>query len=894
MPSPEFNREQKIKEAQKHLRANKSKEEWDLDEDKVKALAQEFQNHSSFSYARRLFQLLHKQFPRDEKITEKLAVCTYKDTDLSSDVKYDAAAKLLITNFETDGKISDANILGVLGSIFKKKWKYNNHTGHLYQSLNYYLEGYRVAESKKGEHRKVSDIGYCGINLAFVYDLLARLETFKMKKNEVGYTSKFQSDPFENQYEKYKRQARKYREKICEIYDKEYSQLLRKWKKDKAHQQDFEKYEHYWYFVTWAEALLGLGKFDESCEKFAKALQYEKDPEWMKASTRLQCYELIELLYGDDDDELEKAKGAMVELLEEGRTPANQNVKIGLALSGGGFRASIFHIGVLAKLAEADLLRKVEVISCVSGGSILGAYYYLKLKELLEGSPNEKLGKQDYIDLVIDLEKEFLDKVNKNVRLHILTHLGKNMEMAFSGKYTRSSRTAELYDKYLYNDYGKGSRVFMDNLKIFPNGDKNFRPDQHNWKMENKVPVLVLNATALNTGHSWQFTATWMGESPAYIGSEFDALPNLRRMYYSEAPEGFQKIPLSTAVTASAGVPGLFAPIKFEKLYEKETTVLLVDGGVHDNQGISTLYEQECNMLIISDASGQMPEDKKPAEGEIGVFQRTNSILQERIRFSQFRDLESRKQSGLIRDFILMHLTKGLPTEVLNWEPCEDPYVPPISTESEDDGTSVLTDYLIREKIQTLLARIRTDLDAFHESESSALMYSGYKMTEHEIKMASSSILNAKKALSSEGACSGCWNFMKIDQVHENIHLSEKLEAKLIPSSSLIGKTFKLSKKIKPIGIGLITAIAVAFGLYLLPDEKVFQKITLPLVVLVALGTAFFLERKISKWLRVTSIAACLILLFPLGILLWLVFLVASSFSTKWYLSLGKLPEKQP
>ena len=47
--------------------------------------------------------------------------------------------------------------------------------------------------------------------------------------------------------------------------------------------------------------------------------------------------------------------------------------KVGLALSGGGFRAPLFHIGVLARLVELNLLRQIEVISCVSGGSIIGA-----------------------------------------------------------------------------------------------------------------------------------------------------------------------------------------------------------------------------------------------------------------------------------------------------------------------------------------------------------------------------------------------------------------------------------------------------------------------------------------------------------------------------------------
>ena len=63
--------------------------------------------------------------------------------------------------------------------------------------------------------------------------------------------------------------------------------------------------------------------------------------------------------------------------------------KVGLALSGGGFAPLLFHIGVLARLAELDLLRSVDVISCVSGGSIVGAYYYLKLRTLLESRPDQ-------------------------------------------------------------------------------------------------------------------------------------------------------------------------------------------------------------------------------------------------------------------------------------------------------------------------------------------------------------------------------------------------------------------------------------------------------------------------------------------------------------------------
>ena len=51
--------------------------------------------------------------------------------------------------------------------------------------------------------------------------------------------------------------------------------------------------------------------------------------------------------------------------------------KIGLALSGGGYRAAAYHIGVLRALHKLGVLDKVDYISSVSGGSIIAAYYGL-------------------------------------------------------------------------------------------------------------------------------------------------------------------------------------------------------------------------------------------------------------------------------------------------------------------------------------------------------------------------------------------------------------------------------------------------------------------------------------------------------------------------------------
>jgi predicted acylesterase/phospholipase RssA len=62
--------------------------------------------------------------------------------------------------------------------------------------------------------------------------------------------------------------------------------------------------------------------------------------------------------------------------------------KIGLALSGGGFRATLFHLGVIRFLYEVGSLPSVETITAVSGGSVLAAHLALNWKRYT-GSSDE-------------------------------------------------------------------------------------------------------------------------------------------------------------------------------------------------------------------------------------------------------------------------------------------------------------------------------------------------------------------------------------------------------------------------------------------------------------------------------------------------------------------------
>src|ERR1051325_28340 len=62
--------------------------------------------------------------------------------------------------------------------------------------------------------------------------------------------------------------------------------------------------------------------------------------------------------------------------------------KIGLALSGGGFRATLYHLGLVRFLRDAGILSQVTHITSVSGGSIMAAHLALNWGRYT-GSPDE-------------------------------------------------------------------------------------------------------------------------------------------------------------------------------------------------------------------------------------------------------------------------------------------------------------------------------------------------------------------------------------------------------------------------------------------------------------------------------------------------------------------------
>jgi predicted acylesterase/phospholipase RssA len=497
--------------------------------------------------------------------------------------------------------------------------------------------------------------------------------------------------------------------------------------------------------ATVAEAYFGLRDYESARAWLGRARELAeggKVSDWAFESTARQLADIARLQSGAPLAELEKTEGWRV--LREFLTFGGREYaaalrtafvgKVGLALSGGGFRASLFHIGVLAKLAELDALRGVEVLSCVSGGSIVGAHYYLEVRHLLQTKADDEITREDYIAIVRRIERDFLNGVQRNLRTRVAAEILTNLKTVFKRNYTRTERVGELFEKVLYSkveDGGGHAERWLDELRVSPKGEPHgFYPKRDNWRRAAKVPVLILNATTLNTGHTWQFTAAWMGEPAASINTEIDGNLQLRGMRYEDAPEGYRRFRLGRAVAASASLPGIFDPIVLDDLYP-EMTVRLVDGGVHDNQGIAGLLEQECTVLLVSDASGQMETEQNPSAGLLAVPMRSLDMVMARVREEQYKDLKTRRASSLLRGLMFIHLKKDLDVDPLDWVGCPDPF------DADDESRAVgprgpLTDYGVRKDVQKLLAAIRTDLDAFSDTEAYALMTSGYLMTERE------------------------------------------------------------------------------------------------------------------------------------------------------------------
>jgi predicted acylesterase/phospholipase RssA len=860
-------------------------------------LAKELMNENEFGYARRILARARANDDIDAdkelrlKIHQKSAICTYKDPDLAVDTKFERALRLL-EKVEDLPTTTNQETLGITGAIYKRIWEVDNQKPQLERSLSFYLRGYAGGP--------VNDQGYTGINAAFVLDLLACQEEDEARAAGVPATSS----------EVRRAEAKKIREDIV----KNVSPLVdQTWLQGK-----------WWFYSTIGEAYFGLGVYDEN--NYKEAVRWLKDGlkaapprDWEFESAVRQLASLARLQSRAEPTEtLEDVKDspawlALEDFLSEvtGRPAAGVRSafagKIGLGLSGGGFRASLYHIGVLARLAELDLLRRVEVISCVSGGSIIGAHYYLEVRKLLQENSDDQLGPQDYVGIVRRVQRHFLAGVQRNVRMRVGSNLLTNLRMifgtdqpvlrkVFGPHYSRTMRAGELFESEIFRrveGVGDGP-LWLNEMRIRPKGEAaNFNPKYHNWRRDSKVPILILNAATLNTGHTWHFTSTYMGEPPAGINSEIDGNDRLRRLYYDgdDTPAEHRRVRLGHAVGASACVPGLFEPVALSRLYPKRV-VRLVDGGVCDNQGVGGLLEQGCNVILISDGSGQMESINDPSRGLLGVPLRSTTVVQARVRQAQYQDLKARRRSGLLRGFMFVHLKEDLLVDPINWDGCLDPIEADDEQARAASSRGSLTSYGVEKEMQKRLAAVRTDLDSFSDAEAYALMTSAYRMTAHAFR---------------DGKCvegytvpkrEERWDFLSVEEDMKGAGEGYKHLMRLLGvSGSLAFKIWKLDWRLKVLAWVLAVLFVVLTGwlLWSYRDEKVVEAITygaiglfLVTTVLTMLGT-MFVGKTLMRVLRLRETLIRAGVGLGVGVLGWLVVWLHLGLFDQMFLTRGRV-----
>ena len=827
-----------------------------MDAQKALELSRALKNVDEFGYAWRLLKRIRESDEvrnneaLDLRFREEIALCTYKDTHLNDEHRLLRALEILDEDGHLESTTSPES-LGLAGAIHKRLWQVRSDKRELEKALGYYRRGHEADRARGFEKQ-----GYPGINAAFILDLLASLES---ATHGVAQETQQRVD------------AR--REAAAGIRRELVDNLLPMLESVRAAPGAGD----YWAIATLAEAYFGLKAFKETHAWLEVAGAIDAIPRWEFESTARQLTELARLLDFDGtesaDDFVESEAGRVL-LAFLGDSVAGLRTayigKVGLALSGGGFRASLFHIGVLARLAELDLLRHIEVISCVSGGSIIGAHYYLELRKLLMDKCDSEITQQHYIELVKRVQKGFLKGVQTNIRTRIAAEWSTNLKMIFSKGYSRTRRLGELYEEKLYSEIDDGagdSPRYMSDLLIVPGdarerGDQSFNPRKENWNRSNKVPILILNATALNTGHNWQFTATWMGEPPTTVNPDIDTNYRLRRLYYDEElPRDFPKVRLGTAVGASSCVPGLFEPVALENLYEhprengesEKITVRLVDGGVHDNQGVVGLTEQDCVVMLVSDASGQMEADDNPSNGLLAVPLRSNSILMSRVRDAQYEDMKSRIRSSELRDLMFIHLKMGLRSDPVDWVDS----IEPDQSAAEAEGASPReeeTDYGINRRVQRLLAGNRTDLDAWNDAEAFALMLSAYRMTEKQLDPASTS-LPIPKPKDDEPGIDPQWDFLAADAAQQAADNNSMFMRILKTGSRTALKVWHLYKPLQLLGLilAVIAAGALAYFGWTYRDSALITVGTVGGIVLTTAVAAIFgkLVMKIV-WFRQT------------------------------------------
>jgi NTE family protein len=232
-----------------------------------------------------------------------------------------------------------------------------------------------------------------------------------------------------------------------------------------------------------------------------------------------------------------------------------------LCLSGGGYRAALFHLGACRRLNELGVLAGLDVVSAVSGGSIFAAH----LAQCIFTTKGACFA--DYEGVIAVPFREF---VTHDIRTGpALTRL---LPWEWWNAGAGADALAAQYDKLLV----KG--MLLGDLP--------------------PKPRFVFCATDLTFGVDWVFSRDKVGDYQAG--------------YMTAADTAAQ--PVARAVAASSCFPPVFRPLpmhlRSSDLKGGDATgddrddcvrqLVLTDGGVYDNMGLEPVWKT-CKTVLVSD-----------------------------------------------------------------------------------------------------------------------------------------------------------------------------------------------------------------------------------------------------------------------------------------------------
>ena len=261
--------------------------------------------------------------------------------------------------------------------------------------------------------------------------------------------------------------------------------------------------------------------------------------------------------------------------------------KLALCLSGGGYRAMLFHLGVLWYLNDAAYLKRLDRISSVSGGSLTAGVLGMRWNQLTFDANG--------------VATNFADQVVKVVRKIAGTTV--DAGSILGGLFTPGTSIGQkVIKKYREIAFGDAT---LQNL-----------PDH---------PRFVINASNVQTGALFRFS----------------------KPYIADWKIGLMEKPttsLAAAVAASSAFPPVLSPatIKFnhadwtklDGTFVKPpytTDVVLSDGGVYDNIGIETAWKR-CKRVLVSDAGAKFKEDGDQPHDWARHSVRINSVIDNQVR----------------------------------------------------------------------------------------------------------------------------------------------------------------------------------------------------------------------------------------------------------------------